>query len=62
VTRIVVDVTRDDDGRLHGTVGADGPNGGRADFTGVIELVATIEATLDRSGPGAGHRDPDDPG
>jgi hypothetical protein len=36
VTRIIVEVARDGDGRLHGTVEPDGPDVSRADFTGVI--------------------------
>lgn len=48
MTRIVVEVCRDEGEQLHGTVEVEPPgeDGGRA-FRGVIELVAAIEAVLE---------------
>ena len=47
MTRVIVEVARDAEGRLHGTVGSDAPGVAVVHFTGVIELIATIEASLD---------------
>ena len=55
MTRIVVVVDRDDDGRLHGTVEPEDPAASPVGFTGVIEFVATVEAALDRPLPEPGH-------
>lgn len=47
MTRIKVVVDRDADGRLHGTIERDRPGATAERFTGVIEMVAQIEASLD---------------
>jgi hypothetical protein len=59
VTRVIVEVDRDPDGRLHGTVGSDAPGADVVHFTGVIELIATIEASLVQVSPVVDHPDPD---
>jgi hypothetical protein len=62
VNRLIVEVFRDDEGRLHGTVEPDDGDGGPVGFTGVIELVATLEACLDQVDAGGDHPDRDDRG
>ncbi len=48
-------VARDDEGRLHGTVEPEAAGTSPVDFSGVIQLVATIEASIDHTAPDAEH-------
>jgi hypothetical protein len=53
VTRVVIEIGRDVDGRLSGTIRTEHLD--PACFDGVIELLARIEELVDRDGPdGAG--------
>lgn len=47
MTVLTVVVGRDASGRLHGTIERDDPDPASVAFTGVIELVALIEAALE---------------
>jgi hypothetical protein len=49
MTRVTVVIDRDAAGRLHGTVESGGPAAVAVPFTGVIEMVAQIEASLDHA-------------
>ena len=59
MTTIKVEVDRDAAGRLHGTIERDGPGTPVVRFSGVIEMVAHIEGSIDdpggADGPGPDH-------
>lgn len=48
MTTITVVIDRDADGRLHGTIERGRSGAGAVRFSGVIEMVAQIEASLDQ--------------
>lgn len=51
MTVLRVTVARDASGRLHGTIARDAREAAPVPFTGVIEMVARVEAALDGFNP-----------